>query len=132
MAGHDYAAPGYYFVTFCTRRRERCLSQIIEGEVRLLRAGRCVTSMLEGMATRFVGSRVCSAVVMPDHVHLLVEIQTQSDASLHTLLRWIKAGASRLAGRPLWQLGSYDSIVRSARGVKRVIPSSLDMFGPES
>ena len=39
LKGHDYAQPGAYFVTICTRKRECLLGHAVNGEMRLNDAG---------------------------------------------------------------------------------------------
>jgi hypothetical protein len=58
----DYAADGWYFVTFTTRDRLRLLGDIVVSYPSAV--GRIVRSQIERLETRV---DVC--VVMPDHVH---------------------------------------------------------------
>ena len=60
-------------------------------------------------------------VIMPNHIHLLLQIHTDADGrsmiapTISTVVRLMKGAASKRAGFPLWQKGFYDHVVRSQR-----------------
>ena len=139
LRGHDYSAPGVYFVTVCAnthlfgrvRAREMILSQF--GEI----ARDCWTSI----PSHFPRVRLGAFVVMPDHVHgilMLRDSKTRVSAighmrpgSLGTVVRSFKSAAAyrinslrgtRIGG--IWQRNYFDRIIRSRdelRDVRRYI-----------
>ena len=60
-------------------------------------------------------------VIMPNHIHLLLQIHTDADGrsmiapTISTVVRLMKGAASKRAGFPLWQKGFCDHVVRSPR-----------------
>jgi REP element-mobilizing transposase RayT len=74
LPGYDYASPGSYFVTVCTRRRELLFGEVIEGQMHRNALGDIVHA--EWYATeRFRPEvRLDAFVVMPNHLHGILEI----------------------------------------------------------
>jgi putative transposase len=119
----DYRAPGAYFVTTCTYRR-RPYFGVVDGEhVRLSPLGELADDCL-GLVLAVDRSCVLQAsVVMPDHLHVLVQ-QDTVDANrtpLDVLVRDLKARVTHEARTrdllgprdQLWQRGFFDRIVRT-------------------
>ena len=78
---YDYSSPGAYFITICTHEKRCILSDITVGaihespaEVRLTEIGCCVHNVLEILPTRYPNLVVDKYVIMPNHVHLLLQI----------------------------------------------------------
>ena len=109
LQNFDYAAAGSYFVTICTHDRTQCLSgpiaEIILEEMRLLRI-------------RFPGVTMCEHILMPDHIHMIVQLDGRTPPLPH-VVRAFKSittvrtgrGCNRV-GRHLWQRGYYDRVIR--------------------
>ncbi len=67
------------------------------------------------------------AVVMPDHIHLvltpLIDERTNEISSLPTIMRSIKSASAHLINRrlnrngPVWQEESFDHVLRSSEGL---------------
>lgn len=74
MPGKDYADPGMYFVTMCTRGRVRWFGEIRHGIMGLSDVG-CIVAQ-EIQRTQMVRSNVQldAWIVMPDHIHIMVEL----------------------------------------------------------
>ncbi len=66
---HDYAAPGWYFVTICTKGRACFFGEVRGGVMGLSEAGCTVAE--EWQRTPQVRPYVCldAWIVMPNHVH---------------------------------------------------------------
>jgi putative transposase len=121
----DYRSPGAYFVTACTHRR-RPYFGLVEGEhVRLSPLGALARDWLR-LAVAVDHSCVLQAsVVMPDHIHFLVQ-QDTLDASrtpLDMRVRDLKARLTHEARTrawlgprdQLWQRGFFDRVVRTQK-----------------
>ena len=83
----DYASPGLYFVTVCTKHREKFFGDVNCGEMCLSDAGRIVSD--EWMKTEIIRSniRLDEWIIMPNHIHgilVIVErmISVETRASL--------------------------------------------------
>ena len=128
LSGYDYSREGVYFVTICTEDRQRLFGTIrlaVGGDayiappsmessatVGLTPLGKVVEKYLRSMPG------IEKYVVMPDHVHFLVRIAdgpmraSAPTVSLTKLVRSFKGLCTKAAGRPIWQRGYYDHIVR--------------------
>lgn len=61
------------------------------------------------------------AVIMPNHIHLLLQINTDIDGrpmaapTISTVINQTKGVISKKAGFPVWQKGFYDHVIRGER-----------------
>ncbi|WP_396624134.1 REP-associated tyrosine transposase [Luteitalea sp.] len=123
LRGWDYRSPGAYLVTACTHRRRPIFGEVVGETVVLSELGRAAVEALETTAQRHHGVLVGAFVVMPDHIHAVIEIGLDEapTGSLSHLVREVKARvtmAARVAEaagpqEPLWQRGYHDRIIRS-------------------
>ena len=75
LDGYDYSQEGAYFVTIVTQGRECLLGEIQNSYMSLSRAGEMVSHVWKGLPNRFQNVKVEDFVVMPNHIHGIVEIQ---------------------------------------------------------
>lgn len=86
----DYAAPGWYFVTLCTRNYACVLGKIVRDMMVLSPAGRIVSEEWQRTAEVRPYVVLDAFVVMPNHLHGLIGIDSttpaarQDDASADT------------------------------------------------
>ncbi len=75
LCGWNYANDGYYFITFNTQNRARCLGEIVDGKMILSDWGEIVKAewlkSFEIRAELFLDEYV----IMPDHMHAIVVIR---------------------------------------------------------
>ena len=72
-------AEGWYFVTVVTRGRAPLLGQIRRPDVVIpTKTGRCAWQALQDLQRRYPGVRVDKAVLMPDHLHIIFELDRKS------------------------------------------------------
>jgi len=72
--GHDYAAPGHYFVTVCVRNRDPLLG-VADGEaVTLSEMGLIVQDEWQGLPERFPRVRLDVFRILPNHLHGIITI----------------------------------------------------------
>ena len=89
-----------YFLTFCTADRQRVLANTERHER--------VRGFVLGSLGRY-GVWVNGYVLMPDHVHMLVSMSSESS----TLGEWVKAFKAVVAQREFkWQPGYFDLVLR--------------------
>ena len=121
---YDYSTPNAYFITICTEKRENLLWEdvgaIIDrpGNVPLSAWGRIVDQCIKEIPKRYPAISVDRYVIMPNHIHLLLQIQSDGDGramlapTISEVMRQMKGAASKKAGFPLWQKGFYDHVIR--------------------
>ena len=143
VPGFDYAQPGAYFVTICTRDRLPLFGRIIRGAMRLSRMGWIVSD--EWMRTPAVRPYVRSDafVVMPDHVHGIIVIADDrgvarcrtapiaasgpASGSVGAIVGQFKSVATKrinavreTPGALVWQRGYYECVVRDRAMLNRI------------
>lgn len=140
---HDYASPGLYFVTFCTRHRHPWFGDLVAGEVRLNANGRTAFDHWLAIPGHYDHVAVHRFVIMPDHVHGLIELTARpqrssvqrsgprpagpAPGSLGAVVGSFRAGVVREMNwirpyviRGLWQRGYHDIIIRDQRMTDRI------------
>ena len=135
---YDYAQPGYYFITVCTRERkqealcsiEHTVGAIINRPPRisLTSLGRIVDETIRAIPDHYPGISVDQYVIMPDHVHLILSFrhigpdgrQIAAPTPLPKVIQQMKRIASKQAGVSLWQKGFYDHVIRNDEDLTNV------------
>jgi hypothetical protein len=74
LQGFDYAHSGAYFVTVCSHGRECLFGEFVDGVVELNEAGKVVVEVLQSLSAHFPHVDVSDYVVMPNHLHAIVNI----------------------------------------------------------
>jgi len=121
---YDYSTPGKYFITICTKNRERILSGIVNGCVSLSEEGKIVRDCFLDLPNHYGNIEIDEFIVMPDHFHGIIEIKdNQNPEKQHGLSEFVRAlksfSARKIneingtAGKQIWQSRFYDSIIRS-------------------
>ena len=72
--GIDYARPGFYFVTICTKEKEEILGKVIGENMELNDYGRIVQECWLDLPNHYYCCRLHEFAVMPNHVHGIIEI----------------------------------------------------------
>lgn len=72
---------GRYFVTVCTHERESFLGDITNGVMTMTKVGRCLDGLLRDATLHQSYIRVLQHVVMPNHFHAIVEVDSR-DANI--------------------------------------------------
>ena len=115
--GYDYGRGAAMFITFGVEPRQRILGTVVGDHVELSPAGEIVLAELHKEAAKPSGIELRSFVIMPDHVHLRLQIVPGLADPLKALGRFVynvKCHSQRLAGRLgiafAWQTNYHDRI----------------------
>ena len=73
---YDYSKRGYYFVTICIKKRAPIFGDVMEGRVKLSEAGKVARRCWEEIPDHFGDMEIDEFIVMPDHVHGLLQIES--------------------------------------------------------
>lgn len=140
LKGWDYRAPGCYFVTICTHRRENLFENPAFYDI----AANALRRVLEQQHARHVHLDVW--VIMPNHVHVIfvfvdwpdgieaesttavpARIQNAPAGSLGVVVgRYKSAVTTRInqlrksPGTAVWQRGYYERIIRNERELNAI------------
>ena len=115
LRNYDYSTNGYYFVTVLTNYRRPYLAKDL---YELVNAAIQELNELEGV-------KVDYAVVMSDHIHLIL-ILNKCPLKLGEIVRRLKAKTSRKAGLKLWQPNYYEHVIRHDQGLSRIRQYIID------
>ena len=121
---YDYAQPGAYFVTICTKDRQCLLSRISVGatcgrpdSVVLTHAGEIVERELNRIGEIYENVAVDSYAIMPNHVHVILHIREgggrpQVAPTVSRVVQQMKGTVTKKLGQAIWQKGFYDHVIR--------------------
>jgi len=113
LRGYDYAQPGAYFFTICTRERKCLFGEIVDGEMVLNERGEIVAACWHDLPNHYPHVRLDAFVIMPNHVHgiiVLLDDDTIAGADLDV----VGAGVGARHASPL----PFD-VTPTPRGPKR-------------
>ncbi len=74
ISGYNYSQNGYYFITICTKQREKILANIKNGKTILYSNGKIVEQ--EILKTNIIRKnvKINDYIIMPNHIHFIIEI----------------------------------------------------------
>ena len=136
LRGYDYTQDGAYFITICAHGKQSLFGEIVDGEMRLNEYGRVV--LKEWLKTPVIRKeiRLDEYVVMPNHFHGIVFIQTDDvsrtgvwpyaptphgtlPSSIAAFVQGLKSTITRqinelrmTPGTPVWQRNYYEHVIR--------------------
>ena len=124
LPGYDYAQPGAYFVTICTRDHASLFGAIADGMISLTVRGRIVRNTWLRLPEHYP-VELDAFVVMPNHVHGIIVIPSvgagfKPAPTLSEIVRAFKTFSARRIGHPVWQRNFYEHIVRSEAALERI------------
>ncbi len=110
LPGRDYAAPGRYFITICTRNRAHHFGEIRHGMMGLSDAGCIAWNCWMQIPIHYPWVTADTFVAMPDHVHGILMIG--GTGRVETPYYGVSTGNGNLHNRPEWKPGSVGSIIQ--------------------
>ena len=125
LTDYDYSTPNAYFITVCTHNKENLFWEDVGATINcpnnpnLTNLGTIVRQHIENIPKHYPTVSVDHFVIMPNHIHLLLQIKADVDGrslnapTVSTIVRLMKGFVSKQAGFPVWQKGFYDHIIRN-------------------
>jgi REP-associated tyrosine transposase len=132
LRDYDYATPGAYMVTICTWNHRCIFGEIRDGQMHLNGLGSLVSERWQATPGHYGYVRLDEYIVMPNHLHGLLIIETSPDfpgeaglaptkrLSLGAIVGSFKSSVTRRArktcgfnGKHLWQRNYYEHVVRN-------------------
>ncbi|MFA6533708.1 MAG: transposase [Patescibacteria group bacterium] len=74
LATYDYTQSGDYFITLCTQDKKHLFGEIKDRQMVLNQAGRLVLDWWLKLEKKFPGIKLGPFVIMPNHLHAIIEI----------------------------------------------------------
>ena len=128
LPDYDYSAPGYYFITVCTKNHDQLLGRVDpDGEhtmahTKLSRIGLIVQEAIEEIPSHYAAVKIVKQIIMPNHIHLILAI-SDDEANrpvLSTIIQQLKRTVTIRAGQPIWQPRYYDHVIRNEQEYQRI------------
>ena len=133
LQNYDYSQNGAYFITICTENRKCLLSEIVGGGVldapatHLRAFGIVVDRRIREMNRIYTNVQTVKYVIMPNHVHLLVCVDTRENFDgngtsrtpsptneiIPQYISTFKRLCNREFGGNIWQRSYHDHILRT-------------------
>ena len=125
IENYDYSTPGAYFITICTANREKIFWEGVGADIirpqniPLSPIGKIAEQGILQMTDHYKNVTVDKYCVMPNHIHLILCIESDIDGrmvsapTVSTVVGSMKRGVSRQIGRPIWQKSCYDHGIRN-------------------
>jgi len=154
IGGFDYSASGSYFITICTNEFKKYFGEITRNFMNLNHAGCMIYNEWFNLEKRFPSIRLREFVVMPNHVHGVIELRNSSqDADNHEgypygdksislgdvvgtfkskstieYIRNVELNSWQPFPGRLWQKNYYEHIIRNEKDYERI--AEYIMFNP--
>lgn len=100
LKDYDYATAGAYFVTICTQHRDCLFGKIVAGEMGLNDAGNIIQEVLRELSIKYRGIEIDEFIVMPNHIHSIVLLNTNVGAGPRACPDHKKSNVKLLKGQP--------------------------------
>ena len=120
LKSYDYSTPNYYFVTICTWQK-KCLFGTTK---RLNDYGKIAENGILQIEKNFPDVRVDKFTVMPNHVHLILDIQRKS-STVSTIIGQYKAFVTKEIRKienheNIWQTSFHDHVIRDQKAYEKI------------
>ncbi len=121
LKGYDYAQNGYYFITICTKNRERILSTIKERRGdhwsseysnELTQIGKITEEYLKKIETIYKNVTIDEYIIMPNHIHIILIINDKQRNTVSQIIQQLKGIVSKEIKQSIWQKLFYEHIIR--------------------
>lgn len=132
IESYDYAASGAYFITICTAKREKVLWETVGADIirpqniPLSAVGKVVEQGVLQMSDHYENIVVDKFCIMPDHIHLILVIQSVeggriiSAPTVSTVVGSMKRWVTKQIGRSIWQKSFYEHGIRNQQDYDEV------------
>ena len=138
LKGFDYSSCGAYFITICTKDRQKILSEIVGGDVLdapknidLLPYGKIVERYINRLNDSYEFINVEAYVVMPNHIHIMLFVSqsgasrtsppTKQHSAVAQFVSTLKRFSNKECGGNIWQRGFYDHIIRNREDYESIV-----------
>ena len=120
IPNYDYSSRNYYFVTICSNKR-RC---IFGDPDHLNFLGKTVEENIVRLSSHYEAVRIDKYVVMPNHVHMIVVLESQRD-NLNQIIAQYKSGVTRVLRKSgyemdVWQRSYHDHVIRNQQAYEKI------------
>jgi len=118
----DYATPGAYFVTICTKNRAPILSRVVGDDAHIVPSG--YGQVVERYIRSIPG--IDKYVLMPNHIHKIIRIEvgpmwaSAPTQSISSRIKSFKTLVTKTIGVSIFQRSFYDHVIREEQDYRDV------------
>jgi len=124
---YDYSSVGAYFITICTINKSKLLwifdnTPITDiDKIKLSPEGIITEQGVLQIQTHYPNIFVDKYCIMPDHIHLIIRIEQNSNGrmisapTISTVIGSLKRWISKQTGLQIWQKSFYDHCIRNQK-----------------
>ena len=138
LQNFDYSQAGFYFVTICTKDRQKLLSKIVGGgfhaapNTELSLIGREIVKTIDFIDNQYSDVFIDKYIIMPNHIHLIIILQGSQmgghgNQPLHKIVGQLKSytnkkynDINKTKNLILWQKNYYDHIIRNEKEYQKI------------
>ena len=132
LADYDYSQPNAYFITICTKNKEQLFWEKVGAsiarpeQINLSAYGKIVEEAIINISTHYPMITVDNYVIMPNHIHLLLQIQTDHNGramlapTISVVVQQMKGYITKKIGTSIWQKLFHDHVVRGEKDYLKI------------
>ena len=132
LSSYDYSTPGAYFLTLCTKNKQCILGSVVGASiarpatVALSAMGKIVEKAILQIPAHYPAVTVDQYVVMPNHVHLLLQIHTGESGrpmvapTVSRIMQQMKGAVTKQIGQSVWQKLYHDHVIRGEKDYLKI------------
>ena len=149
----NYAQPAFFYITLCTKDRQRVFGKVRNSQMHLSEGGQVAKECWEAIPMHFPEVKLHEYIIMPDHIHGIIEITTHRThqsggiqqiepqlrnqyqhvipGSVGAIVRGFKIGVTKWFKEhkgihPVWQRNYYEQIIRSKIAFENITRYIMD------
>ena len=132
LKNYDYSQPNAYFITICTKNKETLFWEHVGASIArpekvcLSPYGRIVEEAISNIQTVYPAISVDNYVIMPNHIHLLLQIRTDENGramlapTISIVIQQMKGYVTKKIGSSIWQKLFHDHVIRDEAGYLKI------------
>ena len=131
LKGYDYSRAGLYFITICTQNRLCMFGDIQNEKIILNEGGKVAEACISAISDHYSHVRLHQSVVMPNHIHCIIEITPGTSKTVGSIVRGFKIGVTKwFRGNTdihtVWQRNYHDHIIRDEKSYDQISEYTLN------
>ncbi len=115
---YDYSQPGSYFLTICSREREKLFRD--DNNSSLTHIGEIVEMHMLEIPKVYPGTAIEDYVIMPNHIHMILTIWSEMVPGISEIVRQFKGTVTKEACCKVFQKSFYDHVIRNDKDLYRI------------
>ena len=111
----NYSSEGFYFITICIKDKLPLLGKIENSNIELSREGITVEQHIKEISEIYDNVVLDEYVIMPNHIHIVLNIATETDKTISTIIGQFKRSVSKEVAYSFWQKSFHEHIIRNEK-----------------